>query len=70
MKTEIVQRYSSPNKSHIKIECANGDSIRLEIEEYEHNGVVLNRILLTSVDTYPTVQPKASNQILINFIDR
>lgn len=68
MKIEIVERLSKNDRTHIKIECANGDSIRLDIEEYNNFGSTENRILVTSVDTYPSVQPKAANQFLINFI--
>lgn len=67
MKVEISERYTSKNVTHIKIECANGDSIRLEIEEFNDFGSTENRILVTCVDTYPMIQPKAANQVLINF---
>lgn len=65
MKIEIVERLSSITTKHVKIQCANGDTIRLDIQEVENDV----KILVTSVDTYPAVQPKTANQILINFID-
>ncbi len=69
MRVEIVERLSKTNTTHIKIECANGDSIRLDVEEYQKDNLWHNRILVTSVETDPHVQPKTSNQILINFRD-
>lgn len=63
MKIEIVERLSTPNKKHIKIETDKGDSIRIEILD----GETCVQALVTSVDSLPFVQPKASNQLLIHF---
>lgn len=68
MKIEIVERLSKEGLTHIKIQCANGDTIRLEVEEFNNVGSTENRISVTCVDTYPSIMPKEANKIIINFL--
>lgn len=70
MKVEIAERYSNERRCMIRVECENGDSLRIDIQEaLQSDNTYLNRIEITSVELTPYIQPKASNQLLITFKD-